>query len=1153
MTELRLFFKGKDFGPPIMGRFILTFVVTLLLILVSLSPVSATEESNSKKILVLLAGQRGLPWQESVYQTIEDHFSKIQDLKVTFEVEHLDILRHPSEEYIQQLHALFHLKYSGMKFDLIIAIDSASLDFTVKAREKLFQATPVIFGMPQQDFQAPVQQINVTGVIARSKTTNYQRTLEMVLRLHPGTRRIVLVAGTDEMSLNRLEKVKTELASYENKLEFIWLTNMPMETILSRLRQLQKDTIVFYVFMLQDATGKTFIPKAAGTLIAQMSIRPVYGFWDALLGTGIVGGNMNSSRMLGAKTAELGLRVLRGESAQDIPIVLSDNTNNMFDWNQLNRWNIKESALPLGSSVLFKTDSIYEKYKWYVIFGIVLCVVEFMLIFSLVINRTKRLGIEQELRNHRDELENQVQIRTQELEQQKYEFQIEKEKFQMLFEMASSFRALIEKETGAMLEINQAFIDHYGYTRNEVLTMKNIDFSAEPEKTQKSSQEKEPKIPLRWHKKKDGTVFPTEIFVNTVNFQGKEAHIVAIHDITDRKMAEDKIKASLIEKETLLQKIQSSQNRFKEMADLLPVGVVEMDAELKLTYINQAGFGILEYTIQDLQKGINGIELLHPDDREKAALRISDYGAGKYVPPTKYRILKKDGTEVPVVFKSIPINKENEIIGFRASITDISQLNKAEEGLLQKDYIIESASGAIATANLEGETTYVNPAFLKIWGFDDDKEILGKHFSEFWVVQERLDEIMRVLQSTSIWSDEIKARKKDGGLFDVQMQANMVFDSAGNPTAIMSTSLDITKRKKAEEQIKSSLKENETLLQTLKTERRRLADILDGTNVGTWEWNVQTGETIFNERWAEIIGYTLEEISPVSIETWVKFSHPDDLRVSNELLEKHFNGELDYYDCETRMKHKNGDWIWVQDRGKVVTWSEDRKPLLVSGTHQDITVRKQLDEQIKASLKEKETLLHEIHHRVKNNMAVISSLLGMQMNSTDNKLAKEALQDSQNRVQSMSMIHETLYRSDSLSSIDLKTYLSELGRTIFQNYSLRNKVQFKVEAENIMIGVKQASPVGLIVNELISNCLKYAFSDDREGVILLELKSNKENGVELIVSDNGVGIPEGFDLQNTDSLGLKLVKLLAENQLGGSLDMESSNGTKFIIKFNIET
>jgi two-component sensor histidine kinase len=216
-------------------------------------------------------------------------------------------------------------------------------------------------------------------------------------------------------------------------------------------------------------------------------------------------------------------------------------------------------------------------------------------------------------------------------------------------------------------------------------------------------------------------------------------------------------------------------------------------------------------------------------------------------------------------------------------------------------------------------------------------------------------------------------------------------------------------------------------------------------------------------------------------------------------------------------------------------------------------VRKQAEKKIITSLKEKETLLHEIHHRVKNNMAVISGLLRLQLNSTDNKIAKEALQDSQNRVQSMSKIHETLYRSDNLSSIDLKTYLSELGGTIFQNYSISNKVQFRVEAENIVISVKQASPVGLIVNELITNCLKYAFADDREGEILLELKSIKENEIELIISDNGVGMPEGFDLEKADSLGLKLIKLLVENQLDGSIDMDSNNGTKFNIKFNIET
>jgi len=186
-------------------------------------------------------------------------------------------------------------------------------------------------------------------------------------------------------------------------------------------------------------------------------------------------------------------------------------------------------------------------------------------------------------------------------------------------------------------------------------------------------------------------------------------------------------------------------------------------------------------------------------------------------------------------------------------------------------------------------------------------------------------------------------------------------------------------------------------------------------------------------------------------------------------------------------------------------------------------------------------------------MSVISGLLNLQMNNTDNKIAKEALQDSQNRVQSMSKIHETLYRSDNLSAIDLKTYLSELGKTIFQNYSISSKVQFKVEAKNIMIGAKQASTVGLIVNELIANCLKYAFTDDRKGEIVLSLKSIKENGIEMTVSDNGVGIPDDFDLKTADSLGLKLVKLLAENQLDGSIDMESNNGTKFTIKFKIET
>ena len=117
----------------------------------------------------------------------------------------------------------------------------------------------------------------------------------------------------------------------------------------------------------------------------------------------------------------------------------------------------------------------------------------------------------------------------------------------------------------------------------------------------------------------------------------------------------------------------------------------------------------------------------------------------------------------------------------------------------------------------------------------------------------------------------------------------------------------------------------------------RLASIIEGTSIGTWEWNIQSGETVFNERWAEIVGYTLAELAPVNIRTWMELVHPDDLRRSNELLQEVFAGHHPHYDTECRMKHKDGTWVWVHDRGKVVAWTEDGRPLLMVGTHADIT------------------------------------------------------------------------------------------------------------------------------------------------------------------------------------------------------------------------
>ena len=168
-----------------------------------------------------------------------------------------------------------------------------------------------------------------------------------------------------------------------------------------------------------------------------------------------------------------------------------------------------------------------------------------------------------------------------------------------------------------------------------------------------------------------------------------------------------------------------------------------------------------------------------------------------------------------------------------------------------------------------------------------------------------------------------------------QTSLSPIYNIKGNVKGLVGIGRNITHRKQAEN--------------SLEYERLRLAGILEGTNVGTWEWNIQTGQTIFNDRWAEIIGYTLEELSPISIETWARLSHPDDLIKSNELIEKHLKGEVGHYECEIRMKHKDGSWIWILDKGKLITRNTEGLPLLMMGTHQDITERKQAEDELLTS------------------------------------------------------------------------------------------------------------------------------------------------------------------------------------------------------------
>ncbi|MEI6436629.1 MAG: PAS domain S-box protein, partial [Bacteroidota bacterium] len=305
--------------------------------------------------------------------------------------------------------------------------------------------------------------------------------------------------------------------------------------------------------------------------------------------------------------------------------------------------------------------------------------------------------------------------------------------------------------------------------------------------------------------------------------------------------------------------------------------------------------------------------------------------------------------------------------------------------------MISASPDGIGMASLDGKLQFLSDKLALMYGYsvDEKDQYIGNSFFDFIdqsYHQKLIDNIQKLVAGEANHQvTEYLAVKKDKSRFFVEINSSVLLDSKGNPSGFLYVERDIADRKHAEQNLRdlntnlellveertAQLTEtNLNLLKEIETrtlaeeevaiEKQQLADIIKVANLGTWEWNVQTGETIFNERWAEIIGYSLAEISPVSIETWMKFAHPDDLKISDELLEKHFKGESDFYALESRMKHLDGSWVWVFDRGKVHHWDKNGKPLVMSGTTQNINERKQAGDLIEQTRRNYETFFNAI-------------------------------------------------------------------------------------------------------------------------------------------------------------------------------------------------
>lgn len=390
--------------------------------------------------------------------------------------------------------------------------------------------------------------------------------------------------------------------------------------------------------------------------------------------------------------------------------------------------------------------------------------------------------------------------------------------------------------------------------------------------------------------------------------------------------------------------MQASEERTRLILNSANYGIIGMDGEGNITFVNPSAVRLLGYVEEELI-GRHGHALTHHHYPNGAAYPREDcfiyrtYTTGEAHHIADEVFWRKDGSSFEAEYDTHPMIQDGKVVGAVMVFQDITKYRALERESHRRQEIFHSIVSLAPDA-----ITLIEPETLEFVEFNDAAcSGLGYSREEFARlrlpdIQGEYDEktLRRMLQDfikSGAMHLETLRRTKDGRLLNVRVSQKAIQLQGRTYISLLWT--DITQRVQIQQQ--------------LNKERERLQNIIDGTHAGTWEWNLQSGEAVFNERWAEIFGYRLEELHPFTVESWEQFVHPEDLEQANRLLDDHIAGKTDYYECDVRMRHKDGHWVWIADRGRVTRRDDQGRPIIISGTHVDITGRKEAEERLQQS------------------------------------------------------------------------------------------------------------------------------------------------------------------------------------------------------------
>jgi signal transduction histidine kinase len=357
------------------------------------------ESQREPRRVVLLYDERtDLPGLAMLDASLNRNLTSDPAREVEVYRETLDLSRFSAPRYLPEVAAYLKSKYSVKRIDAVVAVIGPSLDFLLNEGKSVFPGVPVVFcGIDRREFERRVLPAHVTGVLLKRE---FSPTLRLALDLHPGTTRVVLVAGNSEFDSRLVAQARQEFREFEGRVAFTYLTSSALPEVLTEVSHLPPHTLVLYTTMFRDAAGNTFIPHDVAERVSAAANAPVYGFLDQFIGRGIVGGRVYSTETHGQQAAELVRQILDGRNPSDLPIVEAANSNLLFDWQQMQRWGVDEARLPVGSAIRFRESSIWQRYRSVIIVTGVVVVLQMVLIVALLLETSVRRRAQIALRDN---------------------------------------------------------------------------------------------------------------------------------------------------------------------------------------------------------------------------------------------------------------------------------------------------------------------------------------------------------------------------------------------------------------------------------------------------------------------------------------------------------------------------------------------------------------------------------------------------------------------------------------------------------------------------------------------------------------------------------------------------------------------------------